>query len=522
MNTIKSVYRRVAAWRGTDWVVLALGAVILSAISLPIIGRSSIWFDEAFSAYITRFNFWEIAKYTAADVHPPLYYWTLKLWEMLFGTTDVAIRSLSLLFALVAMLFAFLTARRLFGRRAAALSVLLIALSPMVVRYSIEARMYMMVAAITMMATYVLTYAINSRGKRPWIIYGILVSIGMWTHYFAALVWLAHWLWRFIVVRQTGVRGKELLRKFFSTNWIMAHVIAIAGFAVWLPVMVKQLGGIQGTGFWIGPVSINTPTNYMTNLFYYQEHEQVTGWYAVALLFVIMLLTVLVVKTYRSMTKNARQNYLLLIILSLVPVGLLMVASLPPAHSSFVERYVMPSIVVASILMAVTIVYGLAGKKLRWRIATTLLIIAMLVVGIGNVYYYGNYNKNSQTDPLTKQLIQKVIAHSQPGEPIIANSPWVFYNAIFYATKDHPVYFIDADTNYNFGSEDMLKYNSQYKITDIGTFLHAHPVVWYIGVTSDPTVSGARTVGWQALQTLGVYDRIDNVTVDKATEYQTQ
>ena len=49
-----------------------------TGITFATIGRSSIWFDEAFGAYLIRFNFAEIFHYTSLDVHPPFYYWLLK------------------------------------------------------------------------------------------------------------------------------------------------------------------------------------------------------------------------------------------------------------------------------------------------------------------------------------------------------------------------------------------------------------------------------------------------------------
>jgi mannosyltransferase len=517
----QKVYQRFADWRGSDWVLVIGALAMLAVLTIPTIAQASIWFDEAFSAYITRFSFYDIAKYTAVDVHPPLYYWALKAWEMIFGYSAVAIRSLSVLFAAVAAVFGYLLVRRLFGRRAAAVSLLLVVLEPMVIRYSREARMYTMAAAIVLAATYVLTFAINSKRKRPWIVYAILVAAGMWTHYFTALAWLAHWLWRFVVVRRTGARGKELRHKFFSKTWIWTHVLAIALFVAWVPFMAIQLGGIQGGGFWIGQVGIYTPINYVSNFFVYQEHDYVLGWLGIIVFVVATGAAVLAVRAYRSMNKSLRQNYLLLVIMALVPVILLILLSLPPLRPSYVERYVMPSLVSTSLLLGVTLVYGLKKARLRWRIGATIVVIGVFAIGIGNVYYYGNYNKNSDTLILTGNVIQEINAKAKPGEPIIASSPWIFYEAVFYSTPAHPVYFVDADTQYSYGSLEMLKDNDQHKIKDVPAFLEQHPIVWYIGNSNQPTVTSNRTTGWQPLQTISQYDAIDKNDNYKATEYET-
>ncbi len=169
-----------------DIAILVTGLVIFATIALINAPRASIWFDEAFSTYIAQFSFLDIARYTASDVHPPLYYWALKAWSELFGTTELAYRSLSILFGAAAISTAFVLARKFFGRKVAWLSLLFLVISPMLIRYSDEARMYTMAAFIVMLATYFMVKATETNKTKYWIWYGVMVSLGMWTHYFTA------------------------------------------------------------------------------------------------------------------------------------------------------------------------------------------------------------------------------------------------------------------------------------------------------------------------------------------------
>ncbi|MBX9721681.1 MAG: glycosyltransferase family 39 protein, partial [Candidatus Obscuribacterales bacterium] len=125
-----------------DILFVLIGLGIFATISFFNMTNSSIWFDEAFSAYIAQFNFAEIAAFTATDVHPPFYYWVLKVWTLLFGTSEVAFRSMSLLFGAGAIAAGYILARRFFGRLVAGVSLIFLVLSPMLIRYSDEARMY--------------------------------------------------------------------------------------------------------------------------------------------------------------------------------------------------------------------------------------------------------------------------------------------------------------------------------------------------------------------------------------------
>ncbi len=503
---------------GIDWIVLAVGSLVYTGLTLATITGSSIWFDEAFSAYLVRFNFIDIARYTSTDVHPPVYYWILKLWTELFGTSEVAFRSLSTLFGVTAIIFGFLLVRRLFGRRAAWVSLLLLSISPMLIRYGQEARMYTLAATISLAATYVLTFAVKTKARKPWIIYGLLVSLGMWVHYFTALVWLSHWVWHAIVVRQTGAKGRKFRLAFFTRNWVMAHVVAVGLFLPWLPFMIRQLTVVQTDGFWIGPVSANSFTNYLTNVLFYLEHDQAALGYGTVFVAVITTLVYFAIKLYKSFGKEKRQSYLLIMSVAFTPVILLFVASTPPLQSSFVERYLIPSAAAFALFAGVTLALGVQKLKAAGRVLAIMLVVVSMLLGIMNVYHYGNYNKNSGTKVMTREVVRAIQAQSQPGEPIIAASPWVFYEAIFYNSTRNPIYFINAQTDYRYGSLNMLKDNAQFKIMDLKAFTKAHPKVWYIGFSADKPLSPP-DASWQEIQNFAIYDPVDHKPNYRASEF---
>lgn len=516
---LQSLVSYVKAHPRTDFFVLCLGLAVFLAITLINAPRASIWFDEAFSAYIAQFSFWDIARYTGADVHPPFYYWLLKIWSSLFGTTELAYRSLSILFGAATTTVAFFLSRKLFGRKVAWLSLLFLTLSPMLIRYSDEARMYTLVALIVFSATYLMIHAQESRKKSAWVWYGVLISLGMWTHYFTALAWLAHWAWWATQRWQKGMKAKEFMAAFFTREWLTAYGVAVALFLPWLPFMALQLGVVQGGGFWIGPVSVDTPANYLTNFFYYLERGQVKSWFALALMFVTIVAIVATPYAYKALSKVQKKSFLLIASLAWVPPVLLFFSSLPPLRSSFVERYLVPSTVALAIYLAVVLIVGTRKWKPFWRVLPVVLIVGMMIVGITNVYKYGNFNKNSDTHIMTRQAIELARKNSPAGTPIVANSPWVFYEAAPYATADHPVYFINENTDYIYGSLDMLKYNDLHKIKDINAFANEHSTIWYLGNTAESDVAPYGD-SWEKIQTLGVRDDLTGRTIYKVTEYR--
>jgi mannosyltransferase len=508
-----------------DFSVLGLGLVIFATLVLQKLSYWSIWFDEAYSWYITKFSFSDIAHYTASDVHPPLYYWLLKIWEMLFGTSELALRSLSLLFALAAISAGFVLVRKLFGRKAAWVSLLLMILSPMLIRYSQEARMYTLVTAICTFDTYVLvkvTETTDTRKRRRWLaLYGFLLAMGMWTNYFSALVWLAHWVWRGWSVAQVSSTFKTWFKTFFNREWLLVHVFAIILFAPWIPFMITQLSGIQHSGFWIGAVGADTLTNYLTNIFFYQEHWQLQPLLALLLILLIIIVVTYSVSLYRKLETKQKSYYVLVLCVSIVPVVLLFLGSLPPLKSSFVERYLLSAVLGLMLFVGVTLALGVTKFKKTGRIISIGLVVVALCFGVSQVLIRGNYNNNSRYLPNTKQLMQQ-IAHSSPaGVPVIADSPYLYYELSFYATKDHPVYYLYSDSLKDVGSTLMLYKNSDFAINSLQQFTKDHPVIWWATGNRGVDISAPQGYDWSTMQSTEVYDATNNDTVYHAKEFAT-
>src|SRR5581483_4580543 len=59
--------------------------------------------DEAFSWRLTTYSVPELLGHMPGDAHPPLHYFFLKGWVILFGDSPFALRSLSVVFALASI-----------------------------------------------------------------------------------------------------------------------------------------------------------------------------------------------------------------------------------------------------------------------------------------------------------------------------------------------------------------------------------------------------------------------------------
>ena len=520
LTMLKKIFgseRRICGLQIIDWLLIVVGLTIFAIITLWTITKSSIWFDEAFGAYMIHFNFAEIARFTASDVHPPLFYWLLKLWSMLFGNSELALRSMSTFFGGIAIIFGYLLTNRLFGKKTARVSLIFLVLSPMLVRYSQEARMYTLVAVIALAATYVLTFAIETKRRLPWIIYGILVALGMWVHYFAAIVWVAHWIWRIDIIRRT-VGKRQFLRSFFSKEWVLAHVIAIGLYIPWLPFFFWQTFSVTVLGFWIPAVNSSTPLSFLTEFIYYKEPLETAGWQALGLWVAVIFMGVLAFKVYRKLNKVMQQSYRLILTLAFLPMVILFVISTPPFRALYVDRYLITSAIGIALFIGVTLALGYQFLRRGWQVIATVMVAALLLTGIGNVWNLGNWNKNSRDTNQTREIVQIVASKSIEKQPIIAATPWLFYEAVFYNTDSHPVYFLEP-SSYVIGSLEMLKNSDNHKIKDIYEFAKTNPIIWYVGYIRGGELTPPYD-NWEQLQKIIINDPFSSNPEYEAIQYK--
>jgi uncharacterized membrane protein len=480
--------------------------------------RWSVWFDEAFGIYLIRFNYMDVAKYTAADVHPPMYYWLLKFWSTLFGTSELALRSLSLVGVLVAILFVYLTIRKYFSWHISVWALALLSVSPLLIRYSEEARMYGMVAAIVAAATYLFADLLVKPTRKKYVLYAVLISLGMWTHYFTALFWIAHALFRFAVVR--GKAKHNVIRAYFSREWLAVYAGAILLYLPWLPFLIRQVTGVQGGGFWIPAVTIGTPFGFVSDIFMYREVGEATGWFALAGLILVTVVVGTFTYVLGKLRGEQKKSFSLLLVMVIVPTLLLIGASMPPLRPAFIDRYIIASALYLLVALGVAIGYLVSQRKLRRTgIILAIFITLIQLMGVNYVYQIGNFNKVSHDTLPIRQTMQAAQALARPGEPFVAKTVWRFYETHYYQTASNLVY-IQAEDNLTWGSYDMVRYNNYQKVQDVAAFAKQHNgTIWYLADWENYGKPELPPTGkWQVLKEVNLPEVPENKSTLRAVE----
>jgi 4-amino-4-deoxy-L-arabinose transferase-like glycosyltransferase len=163
--------------------VALLLALAAFALRMSGIGTQPMWFDEAMTVHIVH------APEGFEFVHNsgPMYYVLAKCWGALFGIEPGALRALSALAGALFVQVSFVTARDVFGPRAALATGLVALLSPIHVYYSQEARVYS-VLLLELMVAFWLMWRLARRFRfATWAALTVVVAAALDTNYLAVL-----------------------------------------------------------------------------------------------------------------------------------------------------------------------------------------------------------------------------------------------------------------------------------------------------------------------------------------------
>ena len=197
----------------TRWADVALTLVTLAAFALRLARLDALGdleFDEIVSLRYAMLPLADLVARLAGALfeHPPGYYVSLGAWLTLAepgirGDTDgVVIRSLSILPGTLMVPVTYGLAHHAYGRGVALWSAIAVAIAPLPLFYSREARMYAATATVALLATWVLFRAADGGWTRRRIVaYVAATVVGSTFHYTASLVIGTHAIGALVTVR---------------------------------------------------------------------------------------------------------------------------------------------------------------------------------------------------------------------------------------------------------------------------------------------------------------------------------
>lgn len=198
--------------------------------------NQSLWLDEAISAQVVKnYSYTDIVtKFSPSDFHPPLFYLTLKAWTSVFGFSEISLRLPSVIFSLITIYLVF----KFFGFGPS----ILLALNPLYLYYSQEARMYSLV-------TLLVFCSFLAFKKQKLLLYYLFTFLSLFTFYGSVFFFAAvslYWL------------SQKKYKQFFIYSLAPFLSLLILSPLLWLQYQTSQtlLVSVKNWASVLGPVTL--------------------------------------------------------------------------------------------------------------------------------------------------------------------------------------------------------------------------------------------------------------------------
>ena len=207
---------------------LSLVAILTAGLLVTFfrIGDPSLWLDEAYTWWFSRMGFTEMLYAARVDgVNPPLYYILSWMVAGMFGTGEAALRGLSGIAQLAAIVGLFLLGRQIAGAAAGVAAATLWALHPMALSYARDARPYALAGALGAFLVWLFLRLREHLRQSELIAAAGLMAAGLLTHYFFFVLVAA-----LLLLSTFELRQRPRLFRY----WSLATLGALVPLGLWL------------------------------------------------------------------------------------------------------------------------------------------------------------------------------------------------------------------------------------------------------------------------------------------------
>jgi 4-amino-4-deoxy-L-arabinose transferase-like glycosyltransferase len=195
--------------------------------------KSDLWLDEALTVNIARMPLSQIPQWLRHDGAPPLYYVLLHFWTSLFGTSDVAVRSLSGVAGLGAAVAIWFAGRRVSGTGTAWAAFVLFLSNPFAIRYATETRMYMIEILLITCGLIAFMRALERPSIGRLAVLTLITALLLYTQYWSFYLGI-------VVAFITGWMAWKGPNREAARRMLVALGIGALAFVPWLPTFLYQ------------------------------------------------------------------------------------------------------------------------------------------------------------------------------------------------------------------------------------------------------------------------------------------
>jgi hypothetical protein len=400
--------------------LLLLIAVLLISLGLRLyrLADKNVWWDEGLAAWAARQSLPEIARWTAADVHPPLYFWMLHFWRLASGDSEFGLRFLSAIIGVLTVAGTYRLGREVGGLSVGVVTALLMSLSCFDVWWSQEMRMYALAALLAVFSFWTAIRFWDRGRLAHGALYVLFTAAGLYTLYLYVSVLVVvnvAWLW---VLWRSERRMRALAR------WGGAQGAVLVLFAPWL---VYALGRIP-TWSSASPVAAGVFLEIYWTVLTTGISVDVETYRWLTLPVLGIFLVGLGALFWRARHDwRAGRNVGMLLLGLLLPAGVVYLVSLPRQTFFYAPQLAPRYLLIFAPAFYVLCAWGVSaltrGRLWMVGVASAAIIVGVAWYGLG-AYYTGRTMRDDY-----RSLATTLDAYQRPEDAVV-----------LYTDKDWPVF----------------------------------------------------------------------------------
>ena len=223
---------------------------ILSLFSLGLIFNNNVWFDEAYTLSLIRHNFSDLISIIKSDMHPPLYFISLKLFSEIFGYSVLATKIFSVIGYIATLLLGCTVIKIHVGSVATIIYMLAVGAIPMSLYFSGQQRSYSWcIFFVALCFIEALLFTENNKYNHCFI-FVISALFAAYNHIYALLA--IGIIFAFVNI-YILIKNRKLIKAI-----ILSDILIIIGYIPWFLPLLFQTKAASGS-FWlknVEPLSI--------------------------------------------------------------------------------------------------------------------------------------------------------------------------------------------------------------------------------------------------------------------------
>ncbi|WP_293891787.1 glycosyltransferase family 39 protein [Flavobacterium sp.] len=404
---------KIIDWIKSNKILLAI-AFIGALFRFYKLDFQSLWIDEIFTVNIAdpKYDFQFIYAFLRDhDPHPPLYYFLVHIFFLLFGYTTLVLKLFSAILGILGIFSIFYAGKELITKKVGLIAAFLTSINYFQIYYSQEGRMYSLLFFTTCIALYTLIKFLKKPNYKTMILFVIGSSLMIYSQFFGVFVLISFY---FILLYFIFKDGKNQLFKRLKLSVFAGLITTI----LYIPAIIIVLLNPKRDSIWIQLPTWDT---------YEMMFKEFFGFNSILNIIIIVVFIASIVLSFIGYKKGINKKDGRVII---NPVLLLLLLIVITIIFPLIYSYVLLPIVVSRyyicILPMVIILLAMAISTFKNKYLQIAVLLLFSFFSIKNLIYDKKFYSSYYKTQFSHAIIYMVQKHAN--ETIVARLGGFYLN----------------------------------------------------------------------------------------------